>query len=228
MGFQSFSVAVLIVSLIVLGLGASVLSRKPWIRGWLRGNAGIAILLLSGAVTVFAFNMFHYQSHETGRPLTSVSIERLANGQFRLTITDEVGDQLYKDVGGDLWYITYRMVTWGSLPTSLGMPPGYRMERLTTLLRGTLTTGDATARGDVVTDLSLMEPELLFDSWPVLDRLSSFLPSVRADRHESGLVPLVDGAVFTVHQASNGLLVRPVNDMAEVALQAVSAAPASP
>ncbi len=219
MGFQSFSVAVLIVSLVVLGLGAVILSRKPWIRGWLRGNIGISVLLLSGAVTVFAFNVFHYQTHETGKALTSVSIERLTAGQYRLTITDEVGDQMYKDVAGDVWYITYRMVTWGSLPTSLGMPPGYRMERLTTRQRGTLAEGNSTERGDVVNDLSLMEPELLFDSWPVLDSLSSLFPWVRADRHESGLVPLVDGAVFAVHQASNGLLVRPVNDMAEVALK---------
>jgi hypothetical protein len=227
MGFQTFSVAVLIVSLIVLGLGASILSRKPWIRGWLRGNVGIAVLLLSGAVTVFAFNMFHYQTHEVGRPLTSVSIERLSTGQFRLTITDEVGDQLYKDVAGDVWYITYRMVTWGSLPTSLGMPPGYRMERLTTRLHGTPVAGEATVRGEVSSDVSLMEPELLFDSWPVLDGLSAVLPWVRADRHESGLVPLVDGAVFAVHQASNGLLVRPVNDMAEVSLKS-AVAPVAP
>ena len=131
------------------------------------------------------------------------------------------------DVSGDLWYITYRMVTWGSLPTSLGMPPGYRMERLTTRLRGTPTEGDATARGEVVSDMSLMEPELLFDSWPVLDGLSAILPAVRADRHESGLIPLADGAVFTIHQASNGLLVRPINDRAEVALQPQAAPAAS-
>ena len=150
MGFQSFSIAILIISLMVLGLGAAILSKKPWIRGWLRGNVGIGVLLFSGAVCVFAYNMFHYQTHESGRALTSLSIEKLMTGQFRLTITDEVGDQRYKDVNGDVWYITYRMVTWGSLPTSLGLPAGYRMERLTTRLRGTPAGHDMMARGDVV------------------------------------------------------------------------------
>ena len=198
-----FGALALGVLLAVLPLYASIdrLSRLRLKSGLLYLLVGVMLALLGLAAGVTGASLHTYRRLTGEQPAASVSIRRLGERQFRLTLSEPGAAPRDFQVLGDLWQIDTRVIRWRGLPALVDFDTVYRLERLSGRDAG--TTQDGTTRS--AQGLAEREP---VDLWVLLRRYRAFLPFVDASRGSAGPLPLVDGAQYTVSVSASGPLVR--------------------
>lgn len=214
MGYEWVAGLIVLLGVFVLFLGGLVLSRPGWILGWLRGTSGLALVGFSVAMAIFAVNVFNYQLHNPELPVATLSISQDTAQNFRVQITDSKGNEQIKDVQGDLWQLNLRTINWSGLPSAIGFKTGYRLEDI----RGRYLTLEQETASDRKVHL-LSEPDLLINTWAWLERVALVFSWVRPEQHTTRFTPLADGAIYSVMLTSTGVIIRPVNERAEIAVK---------
>lgn len=214
MGYEWIAGIVVLLGVAVLLVGGLVLSRPGWFIGWLRGNLGLLLVGGSAGFAIFAVNIFNYQLHNPELPVVTLTITEDSPQHFRVLLTDSKGNEQTRDVEGDLWQLNLRTINWGGLPSAIGFKTGYRLDDL----RGRYLTLEQETASDRKVHL-LSEPDLLIDTWWWLKRLSLVFSWIRPELHTTRFSPLADGAIYSIMLTSTGVIIRPVNERAEIALK---------
>jgi hypothetical protein len=177
------------------------LSRLRLKSGILYLLLGALLALLGLAAGVAGASLHTYRKLTREQPAASVSIRRLGERQFRVTLSEPGAAPRDFQVLGDAWQIDTRVIRWRGLPALADFDSVYRLERLSGRDGGMARDG-ATRSGQ---SLAEWEP---IDLWVLLRRYRAFLPFVDASRGSAGPVPLADGAQYTISVTASGPLVR--------------------
>lgn len=208
---------ILIVLALVFVAGAVVLFLgKDWLLQWLRGTAGVLLVLLAGQLTLVAASLFGYQQVPAGGgPLATLSFERSGPQDWMVTVSEANGDQRRFNLLGDLWELDVRLLRYAGPLSVLDVNPSFRLERLS----GRYIALEDQEQKDNTTHGLLPEPFLGYDIWERAERHGSLF--LDASRSSLVLVPVAEGAIFEVGFGERGLTLNPANSAAETALRGI-------
>ncbi|MDK2778937.1 MAG: cation/multidrug efflux pump [Pseudomonadota bacterium] len=183
---------------------------RGWFVQWLKGSAGFILLALTVVAVFMLVDIWSYRQLLKEEPLATVSVYQLDDQAFDLTLVDGDNNEHRYKILGDQWQLDVRLLVWKGPFTAMGAMPLYRLDRLSG--RYLSLEQERTAQRSVY---SLTESRW-FDLWEALRGHGAWL---EAESGQAVYMPLVNGAVFAVHLTPKGLIARPMNDVAETALQ---------
>jgi hypothetical protein len=196
-----------IVLFVVFGLLALLVAFSRWLarRHWAAaGNVLIAVLLLAFAHRLWP-PVLHLQSYQ-GMPATAaiaqVQSERTGPRSYRVTLTRlPTGEMQVFEMAAEEWRLDVRTLVWTGRAADLGLPPSFRLERLSGRFVRTesTTTTPAEAPAGLPASFPLSDPdEAGEDIWSQARTGARWQAHVDA-RHAYGpWRPLADGARFEV------------------------------
>ncbi|MDE2148928.1 MAG: hypothetical protein KGJ55_03635 [Gammaproteobacteria bacterium] len=181
--------------------------RRPLraVTGLLRTAALAAIVALAASV---GLNLLTYARLTAEHPVAGLRFARLAPQIYDVVLTESGRPPQHATLAGDDWQLDARVVKWKGWVTLLGLPPLYRLERLSGRyedLHQAQTTPPSIVGLAADPGLPLAE----------LGRLAPWLSLVDARYGSSAYLPMADGAEYTVTLGNAGLIARPANAAAE-------------
>jgi len=203
-----------LVALVLLVLGAKMFlgrggprdaqGRKAFRVRPVRRLIGLLVLALAGVTTLLALSLFQFLRLTTDMPIAQIELRQTAPQQFTATAsTPRQGTRDYVLLG-DQWQIDARIVRW-RLPALLaGVPPLYRLDRLSGRYE------------DVAQERTAQRSVHALDDWEVPDlaylkrRFPNWLPFVDVVFGSGAYMPMFDNARYRVYVDPRGaLFVRP-------------------
>lgn len=106
------------------------LAHRPWAAA---GNVAIGLLLFVAAALAWpaALHLRTYERIPDQGLVAQVYCERTGSKTFRVTLTRlPSGRMQVYELAGDEWRLDARTLVWKGRARQLGLPPGYRLERL--------------------------------------------------------------------------------------------------
>lgn len=210
----------LAVGLLAGGIGAMA-HRKPY---WALGElvTGGTLLALAAVILLLGLDIQTYSRLTYERPVATLALHRTGDNQFEATLAqaDMVtpsfalgaaytppASKIYP-LKGDEWRVEARVLKWKSWTNMLGLDARYRLERLSGEYADTAQEQNG--------------PRSTYDLRPANDadtltRLSTRLHQARLVDTVYGsaaLMPMVDGAQYSLAMTQTGLIARPANDQA--------------
>lgn len=214
MGYDWISGIVILVSVIFLVAGVVTLFRKNWFVSWLRGTIGMFFVLIAIFFGLLAVNVFSYQQMQKEQSVATLSFEKKQHQTYDITVSQPNGGEKRYELRGDLWQMDARMIKWKGVLSAMGFTPGYKLDRL----QGRYITLEQERSGKR-TVYALSEPDLGFDLWAAIKSNAHWLSVVDATYGTATFLPMADGAIFSVSVGASGLVARPLNDRADLALK---------
>ncbi|MHA7878349.1 MAG: multidrug transporter [Saccharospirillum sp.] len=194
---------------LLLFVAIRLLFSRGWLLGFVRGAAGLACITLVGVGGHLAFDLSAYRALSQESVIATVSFNQLSAQRYEAQVATSVRPDLYAfELNGDEWQVDARVLTWKGPLTVLGMEPVYRLQRISG--RYTQLEQERTAQRTVY-DLDGQ------GRWGV-DDLTPLLPWVDARFGSATYLPMVDGGLFEVRLTPRGLIARPVNEPARLAV----------
>jgi hypothetical protein len=214
MVFLSVAILVALVAVGLLFFGLRLLFGRHWLLGWLRGMLGIAFTALAAALALAAWDLHSYRQVQTEQPIATLAFSKLEPKRFSVVVGDQNGDERRLELSGDMWQLDVRLLKWADALARLGLKPGYRLDRLSGRY---LSLEDEQQLPRTV--LALTEHQPAVDAWHWLHQLDRYLPVIDAQYGSATYMPMIDGALFSVGMGSSGLVARPLNDRAKLAIE---------
>jgi len=165
---------------------------------------GLLLLALAGVSGLLALSLVQFVRLTDDKPVAEVMVRQQGDGQFQLAT--RTPDQRMRDytLYGDQWQIDAKVVRW-RLPALLaGVPPLYRLERLSGRYQ------------DTARERSAPRSVHALDDWPAPDLaqvkrlVPNWLPFVDVQFGSAAYMPMFDGARYQVYLDPRGaLFIRP-------------------
>ncbi|MFQ6704920.1 hypothetical protein OMF50_01680, partial [Bordetella pertussis] len=167
---------------------------------------GLLLLALAGVSGLLALSLVQFVRLTDDKPVAKVMVRQQGDGQFQLAT--RTPDQRMRDytLYGDQWQIDAKVVRW-RLPALLaGVPPLYRLERLSGRYQ------------DTARERSAPRSVHALDDWPAPDLaqvkrlVPNWLPFVDVQFGSAAYMPMFDGARYQVYLDPRGaLFIRPAD-----------------
>ena len=148
------------------------------------------------------------------QPLGTLSFKALGDQHFAVDLADTRGTERHFELHGDMWQLDVRVLKWANALARIGFQPGYRMDRLSGRY---LSLEDEQTQPRSV--IGLREEPPLVDSWLWLHKINRHFSLIDATYGSATYLPMADGAMFSVDMGATGLIARPLNDRARLAVQ---------
>ncbi|HPF73350.1 MAG: hypothetical protein H7A20_10945 [Rhodanobacteraceae bacterium] len=203
-------------ALLTIGVVAALLSLWPLVgtRRCLRQRrhmaatrrviVGLLMMALGLALIALGLSISGYSRLFAESTVADIRIEKLGEQQFVVHLDLGRDDQRRYLVNGDEWRIEARVIRWKELPSVMGVPPLYRMDRLS----GRYT--DATQEMEAPRSVYSLSQGAVPDLWSLRRQNPKWLPWVDADIGSGVYLPMIDGAHYVVSiDGRGGLLARP-------------------
>ena len=174
---------------------------------------GAFFLLLGVCAGLVAASLHGYKRLTSEQIAGNVSLRKLGERQYALTLETPGSAARHFEVRGDEWQIDARVLKWQPMATIAGLDTLYRLERISGRYsevaqeRSAPRTVHGLATGDEPVDL-----------WAMARRYHQYLPMVDALYGSSVYVPMAEGADYVVSVSAIGLVVRPRNQAAQRAV----------
>ena len=188
------------------------LSRLRLASGTLCLLGGLLAVLVGLAAGLAAASLHTYQRLTAEQPAAKISMRRLGERQFILTVAPAAGAAHQYQMFGDEWQLDARVLKWRGLGTLAGFDTVYRLERLSGRYAD-LAQERSAARS--VHGIAAKEP---VDLWVLARRFHDYVPLMDAYYGSGVYMPMADGAAYAVTVSTSGLVVRPENDAARNAV----------
>lgn len=212
---MSFDTVPLLILALCLGLvlvGALILFRQQWFMQWLKGSAGLLCVGLAIYLSMFALNLFSYQSLTRESPVATVSFREVGPQTYSATVTQPNGQASQYELSGDLWQLDARIIKWKGLFALLGFSPGFQLDRISGRY---LALEDELSQARTVYEVGT--PSVGLDIWQSAHDGWSLM--VDAKYGSATYLPMANGAMFEVTMSGSGLIGRPLNGSAQVAVE---------
>lgn len=213
MFYSVLSILLTIIGLAVLAWSLKVLVRPGWIRGWLRGMAGLLLVVCSLTLAMIAFDIFSYKQIVAEKSIGTISFEQLGPQRFLAILVDTKGEEQRYELAGDQWQLDVRFIKWPTALAAIGVKPGYRLDRIS----GRYYSLEMERRGER-TVYSLSESASGIDVWELFNGRARSLKLIDAVYGSATFVPMADSALYEILLSHSGVLARPLNEPAQTAL----------
>jgi len=168
---------------------------------FLRGLFGLGFLLIAISLGALALALHSYRSLHADLPVAQIALRQIMPQRFSATLTPEAGESRTVELQGDQWEVDARVVRW-QLPARLaGVPPLYRLERISGRYLDIQKEREATRSLFDLTDAGQL------DLWTLKRQFPQWLPFVDADFGSGAYLPMVDGGRFDLLLSPDGGLV---------------------
>ncbi len=204
---------IIAIALVTVLFAGRLLFKGAWIFGWLRGMAGIMLLLGSAVMAFGAFDFYSYKQLGKEQTIASISFTKIEPQKYQVSLVNSEGVEQIFELNGDLWQLDARIIKWSKLFAGAGMVPGYRLDRLS----GRYYALEEEKSGKR-TVYELGNSKSVIDLWSWAREFGKNITIVDASYGSATYLPMEDGALFSVSLSSTGLLARPLNDRAKLAV----------
>lgn len=200
-------------ALLTMLFAGRLLLKGTWILGWLRGMSGL-LLLCGAAVLVFgAIDFYSYKQLSQENTIASIGFTRIEAQKYQASLVDNDGTERLFELNGDLWQLDARILKWNKLLAGAGLKPGYRLDRLSGRY---YALEDEKSSPRSVYELSSSKSAI--DLWSWARQYGKNITLVDAAYGSATYLPMEDGALFSVILSGTGLLARPLNEPAKLAV----------
>lgn len=211
--YEAIAFAVVILGLLLLLLSLKVLSRAGWLLGWLRGTLGLLLIGAGVLLALTAYDVFTYQQILSEKSIATLSFEKQGSQRYTATLVDADGGEHQFELLGDQWQLDARIIKWPGILSAWGVKPGYRLDRISG--RYFSLAKERNAERSVY---ALSQSQFGVDIWVWLQESGNALPFVNAVYGSATFVPMDDGALYGVSLTNSGLIARPLNERAQLAV----------
>ena len=109
-------------------LGAGIGLRQKWVLQWVKGSAGLLLLLVAGYMSVFALNLYGYKEYAQEVSVATVSFRESGEQSFIATVPRTDGSAEDCRLKGDQWPLDEQIIQ-RKMPFRLhGVKPGSQLE----------------------------------------------------------------------------------------------------
>lgn len=194
--------------------GRSAEGRRTFRIRPIRRLIGLLLVALALVSALLAASLVAFFTLTSEAPVASIAISKRGTQQYLLSFSDTHGNRHDYDVRGDQWQIDARVVRW-KLPALLaGVPPLYRLERIS----GRYT--DAAQEQSAPRTVYAIASDALPDLAKIKHLYPRWMPFVDVEFGSAAYMPLMDGAQYVVFMDPRGaLFVRPLDDRTASALK---------
>jgi len=188
------------------------------LRDW-RIHSGILLLVaaavaaaLGTAGAMLAAGLHSYARLTQEREAARAVFRELAPRRYELMLVLQLEPARRFELRGDEWQIDARVLKWKGMATLAGLDTLYRFERIAGRY------ADAAQEKSAPRSVHALSAEAGFDLWAMLKEYHRWLPLADALYGSAAYAPMADGAQYSVHVSTTGLLIRPLNEAAKKAL----------
>lgn len=202
-------------SLLALLLALFLLVRRDWIIGWLKGMVGLLALAAAVILALTALNLNGYRLLNQEVVVATISFDQIDRQLYKANVVLQgSGVEMPFEIAGDLWQMDARIIKWRGPFAAVGGTPLYKLDRL----QGRYyALEDERSRSRSVYAIS--NPDVGFDLWNAFHKLSRHFPWFDAEYGSATYLPMADGALFSVRLTFTGMIARPENDRADMAVR---------
>jgi hypothetical protein len=176
------------------------------------GTTALVCFLVALGLALVGTNLLTYERLTFERPAVRASFARAGDGEFNATLTYPSGEVRGYVLRGDAWQIDARVLKWHGVANMLGFDTVYRLERISG------RHGDIERERIAPRTVYALHPDERVDAWALLRAWHAYLPWVDALYGSATYVPMADGAAYEVTVSQTGLIARPLNDAARMAV----------
>lgn len=212
--YNGLAVVVAIIAVLVLIGALKTLFRRGWFLNWLKGTFGLVLLILAIVVGLLAWDVFSYEELLGETPVATISFEELEDQHYMATVVYASGVETKFDLKGDQWQLDARIFKWSPSLARFGLKPGYRLDRLS----GRYYSLEKERHAER-TVYNLNPSESSVDVWRWFKSVDKQVPWLDALYGSATFVPMTDGALYEVNLSHTGLMSRPLNDPAKLAIK---------
>lgn len=202
-----------IVAALVVFFGLRLLFDRHWLLGWLRGMFGFSCVAFAVVVALAAWDLRGYLQMRDDQPVATLTFNRLEPQRYSITLALPNAVEQRVELDGDLWQLDVHVLRWSTYLTGLGLKPGYRLNRMSGRY---LALEDDQRKPH--SEVSLQSEPPRVDAWFWLHRINQRFTPLEAQSTSVTYQPMADGAVFTIGLTAAGLVAKPLNDRAKVAV----------
>src|SRR5207248_2615802 len=180
--------------------------------GAVHGTAALLCFLVALGLALVGASLLSYERLTFERPALRASFARAADGQFNATLTYPSGESRGYVLRGDEWQIDARVLKWRGIANVLQFDTVYRLERLSGRY------SDVELERTSPRTVYALHPSERVDAWALLRTWREYVPWADALYGSATYVPMADGAAYEVTVSQTGLVARPLNDAARLAV----------
>jgi hypothetical protein len=208
MGFLIISALFVVLALAFAMSGIKLLFKKNWFLGWLRGSLGFLFIFCVFVMGSIAYDFYGYKQLVPEKNIATISFISLGEQHYAANFAENGKSQATFELHGDQWQLDSRIIEWEGFLSSLGLRPGYRLERISGRY---LLLDEERSKKRTVHKVSSQSDGI--DVWKWLNKLETYT-QVNARLGNSTFLPMVDGGQYQISLTESGLLVRPLNQPA--------------
>jgi len=201
-----------LLALLLLLNGGRHLRRRRYARGSVHGLGGLVVGFAAAIALLIGINLLTYARFNAEEPVGEIGFVGVGPQRYDVTLARPDGHTVDAELTGDEWEVDARIIKWKGLGTLLGLPPLYRLERLSGRYQSI-----AQARRERESVVALSRPRGL-SLWDIAHRQARWLPLVDASYGTATYLPMADGAQYEISLSPTGLLARPANAAARKAV----------
>lgn len=213
MSFILIAAIFIIFALLLAYFASKILFKQSWFLGWLRGMIGLGFLVGVCGLVLMALDVMSYRQLESEENIATISFTAIAPQEYSANFVDSEGVQQNFTLYGDQWQLDSRIIKWETVLSRLGLKTGFRLERISGRY---LLLDDERTKARSVFDLK--EEHLGVDVWSWIRKAEGSLV-VDAIYGNSAFLPMVDGGQYQISVSLSGLLARPLNEPAKLAVE---------
>jgi hypothetical protein len=203
-----------LVGLLFLIASGRRLRRRRYGACAVHGLSSLVFFLAAAAVALLGFNLLTYDRLTREQAAVRAQFARAAEQQFNATLTYPSGAVQGYVLRGDEWQIDARVLKWRGVANVLSFDTAYRLERIS----GRYSDVDR-ERTAPRTAYALHPPERV-DVWALLRTWHDYVPWADALYGSATFLPMADGAAYEITVSQSGLVARPLNEAARLAVAA--------
>jgi len=156
--------------------------------------------------------LFGYTPYQLDHQVATLDVSELDSQQYEVGLSIPGSGRATYPINGDLWQLDARVIVWGGVFSLLGMKTAYRLERISGRY---YSLEEEVNKSRTVYELGSAASPV--DIWALVSRYP-WIPGIEARYGSGTYVPMLDGAVFTIHVRKDGLLAKPNNELAQKAI----------
>lgn len=199
-----------VVAVVVLLAGLRLMGRFQWVVSFLRGALGIGLVVLSVGVAAFGMDLLSYQEGSRDESVATLSFIKLDDQKYRAIMVDSDGLERKFELSGDQWQLDANIIKWSGVPAN----SLYRLDRISGRY---ILIEQERRQSKSAYDLALDRGQL--DAWAAVRNYGYLFPFIDALYGSATYLPMADGAIYSISLAQSGLIGRPVNEAAQVAVR---------
>ncbi len=206
-------ILVIFIAFVLAYFAYRLLFTSRWFLGWLKGMLGLSLLCVVIICAFVAKDIASYKHLVDEEIVATIHFEQIEKQHFIATFTTHSDVDRQYELYGDQWRLDSRVIKWANSMARLGVPTGYRLDRLSGRY---LSLDDERTKERSLYPLNSSPAGV--DTWLWLNNVDNLITFVDA-RYGSGIfLPMSDKAAYSITLSNTGLLARPINQAAKEAM----------